>query len=73
MPQPSTETTNPRPSWDEYFVGLVDEIASLLDLAPTIVGLTTGDPFSCHGRSLLPAGIVAVQGDFQRGDTGPAW
>lgn len=32
----------------------VDEIVSLIDLAPTLVGLTTGDDFPCQGRSMLP-------------------
>ncbi len=32
----------------------VGQIVSLIDLAPTLVGLTTGDDFPCHGRSLLP-------------------
>jgi arylsulfatase A-like enzyme len=32
----------------------LDEVVSLLDLVPTLVLLTTGDDFSCHGRSLLP-------------------
>lgn len=32
----------------------VDQITSLLDLAPTLVGLTTGQDFPCQGRSLLP-------------------
>ena len=31
-----------------------DHIVSLLDLAPTITALTTGDDFPCQGRSLLP-------------------
>ena len=30
------------------------EIASLLDLAPTLLELTAGEPFPCHGRSLVP-------------------
>ncbi len=33
---------------------VVDQIVSSLDLGPSIVKLTTGDDFSCHGRSLLP-------------------
>lgn len=32
----------------------VEKVVSLIDLAPTIVGLTTGGQFPCHGRSLLP-------------------
>ena len=32
----------------------VEEIVSLIDLAPTLVELTTGGEFPCHGRSLLP-------------------
>jgi arylsulfatase A-like enzyme len=32
----------------------VEPIVSLLDLAPTLVSLTTGSEFLCHGRSLLP-------------------
>ncbi len=32
----------------------VREVVSLLDLAPTLVQLTTGDVFPGHGRSLLP-------------------
>jgi arylsulfatase A-like enzyme len=32
----------------------VEQITSLMDLAPTLVGLTTGDDFPCYGRSLLP-------------------
>lgn len=32
----------------------VSHITSLLDLAPTLVQLTTGGEFACHGRSLLP-------------------
>lgn len=32
----------------------VDEIVSLLDLPPTLMALTTGSDFPCHGRSLLP-------------------
>jgi arylsulfatase A-like enzyme len=32
----------------------VQQIASLTDLAPTLVKLTTGGEFPCHGRSLLP-------------------
>lgn len=30
------------------------EIVSLLDLVPTLVGLTSGEEFPCFGRSLLP-------------------
>ena len=33
---------------------VVHEIVSLLDLAPTLVGLSLGEEFTCHGRSLLP-------------------
>jgi arylsulfatase A-like enzyme len=32
----------------------VDRVVSLLDLAPTLAALTSGDDFPCHGRSLLP-------------------
>jgi choline-sulfatase len=32
----------------------VEEIVSLIDLAPTLIGLTTGGHFPCQGRSLLP-------------------
>lgn len=32
----------------------VNRIVSLLDLPPTLVKLTTGNNFPCHGRSLLP-------------------
>jgi len=32
----------------------IDQIVSLIDLAPTLVQLTTGDDFPCHGRSLRP-------------------
>ena len=32
----------------------IDQIVSLIDLAPTLVELTTGGDFSCHGRSLTP-------------------
>ena len=32
----------------------IDRIVSLLDLAPTLVGLTLGEAFPCYGRSLLP-------------------
>ena len=32
----------------------VPEIVSLLDVAPTLMELTLGEGFSCHGRSLLP-------------------
>ena len=32
----------------------VGQIVSLLDLAPTLVQLTTGGSFPCYGRSLLP-------------------
>jgi arylsulfatase A-like enzyme len=32
----------------------VEPIVSLLDLAPTLMQLTTGSAFPCHGRSLLP-------------------
>lgn len=32
----------------------VNEIVSLIDLAPTLVELTTGGEFPCYGRSLLP-------------------
>ncbi|MCB0196013.1 MAG: sulfatase-like hydrolase/transferase [Anaerolineae bacterium] len=32
----------------------VDAHASLIDLAPTLVELTTGDNFVCQGRSLVP-------------------
>ncbi len=32
----------------------VKEIVSLIDLAPTLVELTTGGEFPCYGRSLLP-------------------
>jgi len=32
----------------------VEQVVSLLDLAPTLVQLTTGGDFPCHGRSLLP-------------------
>lgn len=32
----------------------VDQIVSLVDLAPTLVQLTTGGEFPCYGRSLLP-------------------
>lgn len=32
----------------------IGQIASLLDLAPTLVELMTGDEFPCHGRSLVP-------------------
>jgi arylsulfatase A-like enzyme len=42
----------------------VNEIISLLDLVPTLVQLTTGDDFSCHGRSLLPL-LQGVETDWQ--------
>jgi choline-sulfatase len=32
----------------------VDQIVSLVDLAPTLVQLTTGGEFPCYGRPLLP-------------------
>ena len=32
----------------------VEQIVSLIDLAPTLVQLTTGNDFPCHGRSLGP-------------------
>ncbi len=32
----------------------VDRVVSLLDVAPTLVALTTGAVFECQGRSLLP-------------------
>ncbi|MCB0155580.1 MAG: hypothetical protein KDF65_12360, partial [Anaerolineae bacterium] len=32
----------------------LDQVVSLLDLGPTLTGLTTGDAFAGHGRSLLP-------------------
>jgi arylsulfatase A-like enzyme len=32
----------------------VHRVVSLLDLAPTLLALTTGGPFPCHGRSLMP-------------------
>ncbi len=32
----------------------VEQIVSLLDVAPTLVQLTSGNNFPCHGRSLLP-------------------
>jgi len=32
----------------------VEQVISLIDLAPTLVQLTTGGEFPCHGRSLLP-------------------
>jgi arylsulfatase A-like enzyme len=32
----------------------VKEVVSLIDLAPTLVELTIGGEFPCHGRSLLP-------------------
>jgi arylsulfatase A-like enzyme len=32
----------------------VEKIVSLIDLAPTLVGLTAGHEFPCYGRSLLP-------------------
>ena len=32
----------------------VDQVVSLIDLAPTLVQLTTGEAFPCQGRSLLP-------------------
>jgi choline-sulfatase len=32
----------------------IDQIISLLDLAPTLAGLTVGEAFPCYGRSLLP-------------------
>jgi arylsulfatase A-like enzyme len=32
----------------------IEQIVSLMDMAPTLVGLTTGVEFPCHGRSLLP-------------------
>ncbi len=32
----------------------VEQIVSLIDLAPTLVGLTVGGQFPCYGRSLLP-------------------
>lgn len=32
----------------------VEQIVSLIDLAPTLVQLATGGEFPCHGRSLLP-------------------
>ncbi|UCC86155.1 MAG: sulfatase-like hydrolase/transferase [Anaerolineales bacterium] len=32
----------------------VEEIISLVDLAPTLIELSTGGDFPCHGRSLLP-------------------
>ncbi len=32
----------------------IEQIVSLIDLAPTLVQLTTGKDFPCHGRSLLP-------------------
>ena len=32
----------------------VEHVVSLMDMAPTLVGLTTGGEFPCHGRSLLP-------------------
>jgi choline-sulfatase len=32
----------------------VSQVASLLDLAPTLVQLTTGESFPGHGRSLVP-------------------
>jgi arylsulfatase A-like enzyme len=37
----------------------VEQIVSLIDLAPTLVQLTTGGKFDCHGRSLVPL----LQGD----------
>ncbi len=37
----------------------IEQIVSLLDLAPTLVELTTGGKFDCHGRSLVPL----LQGD----------
>lgn len=32
----------------------IEQIVSLLDLAPTLAGLTLNAEFPCHGRSLLP-------------------
>jgi arylsulfatase A-like enzyme len=32
----------------------IDRVVSLLDLAPTLVELTIGGDFPCHGRSLVP-------------------
>ena len=32
----------------------VEQIVSLIDLAPTLVGLTVGGQFPCYGRSLRP-------------------
>jgi arylsulfatase A-like enzyme len=37
----------------------IEQIVSLLDLAPTLVELTTRSKFDCHGRSLVPL----LQGD----------
>ena len=47
----------------------VTNIVSLLDLAPTLVQLTTADLFPCHGRSLLPL----LQGLVHRQAQGADW
>jgi choline-sulfatase len=44
--------------------GLVNEVVSLLDLAPTLVQLTTGGEFPCQGRSMLPL-LAGGEGDWQ--------